>query len=236
MSALQRAYLSLSPAGYWPLRETTGSTAYDASGNGLNGTYIASPSLASRSLTGFGTALYPDFNGTSQCVDLAGPAALNVSTFTIVLIAVADVIVAERNLLSEDFIGGGNIEYSFGHKIFNAASVGTIGCGNYNGVANYVQSATTITTGRAYMFVGRSNANNYSVFVNGVLDAGPTAKGSATAAYTGVVIGGRDSNGAGTYDTFWDGTIGEVAFYGSSLSDANIAYLYTVALRAGVVY
>lgn len=39
---------NLAPVGYWPLNETSGSTVNDESGNGYDGTYVGSPTLADR--------------------------------------------------------------------------------------------------------------------------------------------------------------------------------------------
>jgi hypothetical protein len=68
-SALRAAVLSDGPVAYWPLDETTGTTAFDISGNGHHATYVGSPTLGNTALT-LGGKPNPLFNGTSQRVDL----------------------------------------------------------------------------------------------------------------------------------------------------------------------
>ena len=53
VGALETAILALSPIGYWKLDETGGTTAADSSGNGRNGTYGGTYTLANRD--GFAT-------------------------------------------------------------------------------------------------------------------------------------------------------------------------------------
>lgn len=43
--SVREAILALGPIAYWPLDETSGTTATDISGNGRNGTYVNSPTL-----------------------------------------------------------------------------------------------------------------------------------------------------------------------------------------------
>lgn len=48
VAELYAAVMALSPIGYWKLDETTGTTAIDSSGNGRNGTYAGTHTLAAR--------------------------------------------------------------------------------------------------------------------------------------------------------------------------------------------
>jgi len=54
--------LADSPAGFWQLNETSGTTAADSSGNSRDGTYIGSPTLTTTGVV---------LNGTSQYIDIA---------------------------------------------------------------------------------------------------------------------------------------------------------------------
>lgn len=53
--------LADAPAGYWKLDETSGTTAADSSGNGRDGSYVASPTLSAGGCT---------LNGSSQYVSV----------------------------------------------------------------------------------------------------------------------------------------------------------------------
>lgn len=54
--------------GYYPLDETSGTVAYDRSGNARNGAYVAAPTLAN--LLAPGGKLAPLFNGSTQYINL----------------------------------------------------------------------------------------------------------------------------------------------------------------------
>lgn len=57
--------LADSPAGFWPLFETSGAVAADISGNGRDGAYVASPTLSASGVT---------LNGTTQRVNIPSAA------------------------------------------------------------------------------------------------------------------------------------------------------------------
>lgn len=70
--------------GYYPLDETSGTTAADKSGNNRNGTYIATPTLSN--LLAPSGKLAPLFNGSTQYVNLTTSglqAAINLQEFSI---------------------------------------------------------------------------------------------------------------------------------------------------------
>lgn len=69
MSAYDDAVLALSPVAYLKLDETSGTTAADSSGNGLNGSYVSAPELAS-AVTPLGSPAVV-FNGVDEYVQVA---------------------------------------------------------------------------------------------------------------------------------------------------------------------
>ncbi len=60
--------LSDNPVAFWPLNETSGTTAYDISGNSYNGTYSGGFTLGQPGLPSGGTAV--QFNGSSGCINI----------------------------------------------------------------------------------------------------------------------------------------------------------------------
>jgi hypothetical protein len=73
--------LADSPVGYWRLNETSGSTVVDSSGNGLNGSYINSPTLnQSSAITGGRSVL---FNGTNQYASIPHNSLINVTELSL---------------------------------------------------------------------------------------------------------------------------------------------------------
>lgn len=73
--------LADNPIAYWPLQETTGSTAFDVTGNGWNGTYNG-VTLGAAGLINEPGQVSADFNGSSSNVSVPNfprPAATTVS-------------------------------------------------------------------------------------------------------------------------------------------------------------
>src|SRR5215469_8556155 len=85
------AVISLNPVGFWPLNETSGTTAFDVSGNGNNGTYQSGVTLGAAGVpnppfVGFATnSVASGFSGSagdSSCVTLTN-LPINAATVTI---------------------------------------------------------------------------------------------------------------------------------------------------------
>jgi hypothetical protein len=79
-NAYRDAVLTDFPVGYWRLNDTSGTTCTDYSGNGLNGTYINSPTLNQSSPVSGGASVL--FNGTTQYVEIPHNTLLNVTDLT----------------------------------------------------------------------------------------------------------------------------------------------------------
>jgi hypothetical protein len=69
--SLYNQTMSASPLGYWPLNETSGTTAVDASGNGYDMTYTGSPTLDQTPIFNVSSRSV-DFSGTSQYASYSG--------------------------------------------------------------------------------------------------------------------------------------------------------------------
>ena len=83
-STYQNAVLEDSPYAYYPLTETSGTTAYDISGNNRNGTYGTGITLAQNALLGNGVLKYPYLPGTDPgCINIPEAADFITTTWTI---------------------------------------------------------------------------------------------------------------------------------------------------------
>jgi hypothetical protein len=219
--------LADTPAGYWKLDETSGTSAVDSSGNGNNGTYIGGITLNNRTLAD-GTKC-PDFNGSTGYVNLGTPTALNFKdVWSLEAWVIEDVLAtAEKYIISEGYNGGSTaIYYAMAASIgLGSGGTGKIGTGVYDGSWRTLLEPTAPTAGTLYHYVATHDGTNMRVYRNGLLVAGPTAAAVAgNISYTNVSIGARQDPGL---QGPWDGGIGRVAIYHSVLSDSRIATHFT---------
>jgi hypothetical protein len=82
-ASYESTVLSDAPVGYWPLDETSGMTAADASGNGHDGVYVNGPTLGVPGPPVLAPDTGAGFDGVDQRVDVPYSPALNPATFTL---------------------------------------------------------------------------------------------------------------------------------------------------------
>lgn len=234
MSAYQRMIMSLSPACYLPLDETTGSTAADRSGNARNGTYNGSPSLGSRRILG---KVACNFDGTDDYVSIPGT-GLDPNTFTYFASVILDALPSGGAVVSEDYPGGSNVVDAIGFSS-GAADGGVSGttmyAGRYPNPAWVGRVFSTQPTAGVLFWVGyRNNAGTCQPFFNGVTSGATFAGGGSFAARTTNYLMKR-WDGSGT-NNYADGAMRDYVFYNAALTDAQMLALYNEFLRSGVSY
>lgn len=229
-TAYRDAVLALGPRGYWRLGETSGSTAFDSSGNGFDGLIGGSPTLG---VTG---PLVGDPN-TAMTTNAQGdliyniPASLwdGVGSFSL-CIWVKTTDTSRRAILyqnSNSVAAGHILAYlnqtgtGFGYSAGNITL--TI---NVSGV--YTHAYTSTPPGFAdnnwHFLVLQRDVSTGRMYLDGsALTLGGSAVGSGTA-----------DNGStyeiGANNTLWyNGSYDEVAFFDYVLSASEISDLYTAA-------
>ena len=112
--------------------------------------------------------------------------------------------------------------------IYNATAknctANKFGFAQYNGSAWVCASSTTTpVTGQWYHLVGTYDGTNVRLYVNGVLEGGPTVAGSSPNTTNNLIIGGL--NGTGTNEI--NGTIDSTRIYSRALTATEILSNYT---------
>lgn len=223
--------LSLSPIAYWKLDETSGSTAFDSSGNGFDGTYSGVTLAAA---TGPDGAPAPSFDGVNDYVNVysAGLAsAFNPAEGTIVAWArVASSAIwtdgAVRRVI--------NLETNTNNRLHITRTTA-------NGQMQFFYRTNTSFTQSVslaglspvtYMHYGQtwsSSANEFKAYYGGS-QTGSTQSGLSTWAgslsSTATNIGIQFTSGTSP----WHGSIAHVALFDYALSPAQIATLATVPI------
>ncbi|MGH7952945.1 MAG: LamG-like jellyroll fold domain-containing protein, partial [Limisphaerales bacterium] len=226
-SVYQQAILSLNPIAYWPLNETSGTTAYDMIG-GNNGTYNSIYALGATGPTNsfFGDSSYAaGFDGTSSYVDIPeGP--FNITN--------AITTVAWVQLLAVPGFDGlfGHGDASWRMSVNPSSQPGANDGTSASGDAT---SPTGIFDGNwhmvAYTYTGvPGQANNGSLYVDGVLVANNTVLTAPVGDNLDVWIGGSPDYGTARLLPAY---IADAAVFNQSFTAAQVQGIYNGIAVAG---
>jgi large repetitive protein len=215
--------LADSPALYWKLDETSGTSATDSSGNSRTGTYGTA--------TSGGTSLLGDGSGHSvaltesgsQHVTIASAAWMDVNSITVECLA---------NLSSGTDGGNGDAIMSrYGGGGFNwllwrnTTGHWAVQIRNNSGTAYNVAAAASVTLNTTYHLAFTFDGSNVVLYVNGS-NVGSTA-------VTGTVQTGTEQLSVGWYSssaaTTPGGKVDEAAVYSTALSSSRISAHYSAA-------
>lgn len=202
--------------GYWPLNEDSGSTAYDYSGNGNNGS-ISGATVGNSGVLGSAYS----FNGDH--IQLPVNMDNLYSQFTVS----AWVYVASSGSGFRSIVGSSDGTNEFYLRI---RSGNTINFGTWNGSSAYEVKGSDLTDGIWTHVVGRKKGNTLSVFLDGELDAQSSVGGFYTNG-TQDHIGSLDD---GSYHN-WNGKLAQIRIYNHALSASEVQYLYSVGKRGTFV-
>jgi hypothetical protein len=162
----QSEVLADSPAFYWELAETSGSTAADSSGNGHAGTHTNSPTVGS-SLLGDGSGASRSYNGSNQYTTVAYGSWMNIANPTCEVRIKPDAsALTGQQFIASRWVGatGGNVWlWSLNGGKVELTIVAS-------GVTYTVTGSTTLTAGTTYTLAWTYDGNFVRVYVNGVLD------------------------------------------------------------------
>lgn len=211
------------PAAYYPLNETSGTTAYDYYSGAYNGTYENGPMLGVPGATeNTGTAV--TFDGSTQYVLIGNPAGLNITnqiTFEAWIYPTATD--GDRDVFGKGYTfspSAGEMTLRIENGVYEA---GVWNGNNYN--ASYAMPPGDLNTW-VYL-VGTYDGTQWNLYRNGVLvgtggvGVGPFVIGADWAIADGT------SNGNGR---FFSGTIDEAAIYNYALTPSRVMAHYQAGL------
>lgn len=223
--SLQHQIMQDTPSGYWPLDETSGTTAFDRSGNGRDGTYVNAPALNQDQFF-----RSPRFTAaSSQRVEIPDQAAFDlIDTFTVsswFRLATTGTIRALVSKGQDSFCMRHEVDGKIG---FFKSQVGTPSRGSHN----------TMLSTEGWNHVAATKppgTTTPDVLFNGVLSVQAGATGSFVANALKLAIGADIEVGGPTYVNHMDGWIAHVAFFPSVLSADRIKAHYEAGLRGGIM-
>ena len=217
------------PIAYWKFDKNTGTTAYDRSGSGYDGTLGgdgAGSDVPTWAQGKHGPAL--SFDGTDDYVDMGNSVNLGTGAFTIELwvkqgSSGALSFVEKRQDNQEQWI------FSLsGGKPYFIYDAGPSGTSDYA----YTVSSTVLQQGKWYHLVAvvdRQSPYYPIIYVNGVYDGVPSTSvsgnpGTADMDNTGSLYIGRSTYNS--VDNYFNGLIDEVKVYNYARTPAQVAYDY----------
>lgn len=214
--------------GYWPLSETSGTVAYDLSGNGNNGTYNGGYTQGETlAPSGFGTTGV-HFNGSSGYVSVPDP--FSGGAFTLEIWGQADAIPGAgywMDLFSLGTTGGSG---GVGMQISSASGGSTNG---FTGVfpdvegfaSGYILTDTTNLHHYVFTYDGGTTARMY---VDGTQTSdSPITVGTPHSYTSPGAIGYRFMSG---YASYWEGVLAHAAAYNVVLTAAQVNAHYEAAI------
>jgi hypothetical protein len=214
-----KAEASSGLVGYWSFDEGAGTTAYDSSGNGNNGTLINSPVWSAGK---YGSAL--TFDGTTNYVEMSNSSVLNNANFTIEawIFINADVNQTQARIVSKQETGSKS--YSF--DIFGNGYGGSTGnqlllsIGTGATWINFL-STTHLSNRTWYHVAGTQEGTSSKIYINGQLDKNGTTATQTTDNNGVLTVGCQKQTGTST-TFFFNGTIDDVRIYNRALSQQEI--------------
>lgn len=232
MSALLRQMLADTPAGLWPLADTTGTTATDVSGFTRNGTIVGAPTLGVPWL--HGRAI--DFASDAQYVTIPSNVDFAGTSMTVCVHVLPDT-------LGDDCLAckgptAADTEWALYIEPTGAVHFRLYNTSSYTTWKTADAAAGSIVAGVPQQFVGRyDNATGtISLWKDGaVLASNATAgSGARRTAAGGALLLGQLQAGTTTYGL--DAREGYVGVYPTALADDRIRAIAAAARRSGVTY
>lgn len=209
---------STGAVGVWHLGESSGTTSFDSSQGGSNGTHINSPTIINNASCPFGRCLY--FNGVDELVNVTDASAVNLQNNTFSIMAWIRPAQTDGQLIT-------------GMKLNNTANyiyqIGITDAGEnfvfalFDGTSNpMVTSTVNVVAGELYLLVGTYNGTDMELFVNATSEGTTSASTNITTTEPVYVIG----RNPGSANRFFNGYIDEVRMYNRILSDTEIQEIY----------
>jgi Concanavalin A-like lectin/glucanases superfamily len=225
-SGYSSAVLADSPAGYWPLNESSGTTAFDLSGNGNNGTYSGSFTVGNAGLL-LGTAdTCANFTGGKMVVPDVAPLRLGAGNISIECWINVSSLAAYASL----FDAGSSATNRFYSCFLNASGGAGTWYGAFGGTAGHdtLPLSPSIAIGTLYYIAITSNGTTQIAYVNTTASSTNLATAGASNDNLGVTLFGNPSTGGGLLQ----GKCQEFAIYPTVLSAARVTAHYNAGTTA----
>jgi len=203
--------------GHWKLDETSGTTAYDASGFNRHGT-LRNMNPAIDWVSGIIDGAL-DFDGSNDYIDIGLVLSLTDSLSVCAWVKPASVNI-DRQVISK-----GNNGAITQWELKTGTAGGMVDFRKWHGGPVGARSTQTLTSGVWTHLVGTWDGTAWKIYWNGALSNSNIASGPLATNFK-LYIGSVDANG--TPLQFWHGLIDDVRVYNRALSPAEVTILYSM--------
>ncbi|MFA5099093.1 MAG: LamG domain-containing protein, partial [Candidatus Paceibacterota bacterium] len=216
LTLLPLDYGDTSLVGYWKFDEGTGTTAYDASGHGNNGTLNNGPSYTTGKVGSYALS----FDGSDDDVYCGGSSSLNSTSYTI-SVWFKTTAISPDNQTAQRMVSlsraSGSTKISLMMRVDKPKLIA-------NGGEIETSSNTVSNDGNWHNFTTTYNGSSFLLYLDG--SQKNSVSGVLSSAFQGCTIGsllGSPSQG------YFDGYIDDVRIYNRVLSAAEISAIYNLA-------
>lgn len=218
--------LADSPFAFWPLNETSGTVAYDISGNGNNGTLYGGITLNQALSNGMTGMLFDGATGYIDTLSLSTAPTTYSMEIWVVLQAYQGLIMGFQNANTP----AGADSYDRG---FYAGSNDSIQFGVYNGETTTASAPVNLNT---VLYLGVSaNSSAFSFYLNGSLVKTVSASGASYTPSDLLLGAGEMAGNGGWPDVVSDwtkGILSNAAYYSTNLSAQQFLNHYNAGIAA----
>jgi hypothetical protein len=209
--------------GYWPLNESSGSTAYDHSGNENHGSLEGDVVTGSNGF--LGKTVY-NFDGDGDHVEVPSSSELNLTESMTVA---AWVKIDSKPDSHPRIVQKENTNDAY--ILWNSDDTGHIDEYGWrvdiNGTNYDVYTEGETYSGNWDFVVGTYDGTELRIYLNGKLSSSEALSGEVSTTTSPLTIGGDKDNNSSELD----GKISEVRIYNHALTPAEVQYLYNVTKR-----
>jgi hypothetical protein len=205
--------------GYWPLNEGTGTTAYDMSGNGNNGSWNGSTTNGSYYTAGKVGPWAGTFDGSTDAITIGTVSVLNPGTIT-----VAAWIYPKSSSLGTVVARNGPYYLGFGNQFTSVTQKVGVGACAGSCTWNAITGNTTISLNAWSLIALTYDGTTTRAYLNGVQDASLvlSPNGPLTSGGSNLRIGWCDPG----MNQYFDGLVDDVRIYNRALSASEVQALY----------
>lgn len=216
-SSYRTAVTADSPAGWWRLEETSGTSAADSSGANT-GTYVNSPTLGVAGLISEAATYAVTLNGSNQRVTVPDHASLDLTdTFTLECWIRRGSTLGTNQVLIDKDTGAYQIRFNTSNQLEMWRS----------NVAVIVASTVTITDTAAHHLMATKTGATVKLYIDGVDRTGAVTNSTCVNNGSQLAIGSTSSGAQ-----YFHGTLDEVAVYPTALSAVRALAHYTAGTAA----
>jgi hypothetical protein len=238
MTSLIAEVLADSPAFYWPLDEGSGTVAYDASGNGRNGTVAGTAGWVT-------TEVYAP---TGRCSDHDTDGDVITSTYATDHVAAVTAEAWFRTVGSQadasptiigkiTYYAVGALDFPYGIRLNGSGQIEMVLSNGGDFSTDATLTGPVVTDGRWHHVVGVFQNGTSYLYLDGrqVASAATSFNLSATT-YAWAAARASAENGGGLGQSNFRGRLAHLAVYPSALSAARVAAPYNAARAAAATY